>query len=56
MCGIRTYPNLDWCSGGTIGGMILGLETFLKAANDTTKVVSGRGPARPRPTSRTSTR
>jgi cyclase len=31
--GSRTYPNLDWGSGGTIDGMILALETFLKAAN-----------------------
>jgi cyclase len=40
----RTYPNLDWGSGGTIDGMILALETFLKAANDTTKIVPGHGP------------
>jgi cyclase len=42
--GSRTYPNLDWGSGGTIDGMILALETFLKAANDTTKIVPGHGP------------
>src|SRR6516162_8805133 len=42
--GSRTYPNLDWGSGGTIEGMILELETFLKAANDTTKIVPGHGP------------
>jgi hypothetical protein len=39
--GSRTYPNLDWGSGGSICGMILALDTFLKAANDTTKIVPG---------------
>src|SRR6266852_3405768 len=42
--GSRTYPNLDWGSGGTIEGMILATETFLKAANDVTKIVPGHGP------------
>ncbi len=40
----RTYPNLDWGSGGTIDGMVLALERYLKAANDTTKIVPGHGP------------
>jgi glyoxylase-like metal-dependent hydrolase (beta-lactamase superfamily II) len=40
----RTYPNLDWGSGGTIDGMILALDRYLKAANDTTKIVPGHGP------------
>jgi cyclase len=39
-----SYPNLDWGSGRTIDGMILALETFLKAANDNTKIVPGHGP------------
>ena len=39
----RTYPNLDWGSGGTIDGMVLALERYLKAANDTTKIVPGHG-------------
>jgi glyoxylase-like metal-dependent hydrolase (beta-lactamase superfamily II) len=42
--GSRTYPNLDWGSGGTVDGMILALETFLKTANDSTKIVPGHGP------------
>jgi glyoxylase-like metal-dependent hydrolase (beta-lactamase superfamily II) len=42
--GSRTYPNLDWGSGGTIDGMILAIETFLKAANNDTKIVPGHGP------------
>jgi len=40
----RTYPNLDWGSGGTIDGMVLALDRYLKAANDTTKIVPGHGP------------
>ena len=40
----RTYPNLDWGSGGTIDGMVLALERYLKAANDTTKIAPGHGP------------
>ena len=42
----QNYPNLDWGSGGTIDGMILAHRTYLKAANDTTKIVPGHGPAR----------
>ena len=40
----RNYPNLDWGSGGTIDGMVLANERYLKAANDQTKVVPGHGP------------
>jgi cyclase len=40
----RTYPNIDWGSGGSIDGMILAIERYLKAANDTTKIVPGHGP------------
>ena len=40
----RNYPNIDWGNGGSIDGMILASETFLKAANDTTKIVPGHGP------------
>jgi glyoxylase-like metal-dependent hydrolase (beta-lactamase superfamily II) len=42
--GSRNYPNIDWGSGGSMDGMILAIETFLKAANDTTKIVPGHGP------------
>jgi cyclase len=42
--GSRTYPNIDWGSGGGIDGMILAIETFLKAVNDGTKIVPGHGP------------
>ena len=40
----RTYPNIDWASGGNIDGMILASERYLKAANDSTKIVPGHGP------------
>jgi len=39
----RGYPNLDWGSGGSINGMIGAVNEFLKAANDTTKIVPGHG-------------
>ena len=40
----RSYPNIDWGSGGSIDGMILAVDRYLKAANDTTKIVPGHGP------------
>jgi len=40
----RNYPNLDWGNGGTMDGMILANERYLKTANDMTKVVPGHGP------------
>jgi glyoxylase-like metal-dependent hydrolase (beta-lactamase superfamily II) len=43
--GSRNYPNIDWGSGGSIDGMILAIETFLKATNDATRIVPGHGPA-----------
>jgi cyclase len=42
--GSRNYPNIDWGSGGSIDGMVLAVERFLKTANDTTKIVPGHGP------------
>ena len=42
----RNYPNLDWGNGGTMDGMILANERYLKAANDTTKIVPRPRPAR----------
>jgi glyoxylase-like metal-dependent hydrolase (beta-lactamase superfamily II) len=40
----RSYPNIDWSNGGGIDGMILANDRYLKAANDTTKIVPGHGP------------
>jgi len=39
----RGYPNLDWGSGGSINGMIGAVNEFIKATNDTTKIVPGHG-------------
>jgi glyoxylase-like metal-dependent hydrolase (beta-lactamase superfamily II) len=38
------YPNVDIGGGGNIKGMIAGVDTFLKIANDQTKIVPGHGP------------
>jgi len=38
------YPNIDVGAGGNIKGMIAGADTFLKVANDQTKIVPGHGP------------
>jgi cyclase len=39
----RNYPNLDWGNGGTIDGVVLAVERYLKTANDSTKIVPGHG-------------
>ena len=39
----RSYPNLDWGNGGTIDGVVLAVERYLKTANDNTKIVPGHG-------------
>src|SRR5690242_15495685 len=38
------YPNIDFANGGNIKGMIRATETYLKLANDETKIVPGHGP------------
>ena len=38
------YPNIDFANGGSIKGMIAGVDTYLKLANDSTKIVPGHGP------------
>jgi glyoxylase-like metal-dependent hydrolase (beta-lactamase superfamily II) len=40
----RNYPNIDFANGGNIKGMIAGANTYLKVANDNTKIVPGHGP------------
>jgi cyclase len=40
----RTYPNIDWGSGGSIDGTIRALDRYLKVANNSTKIVPGHGP------------
>jgi cyclase len=39
-----TYPLIDTGSGGTINGMIRGVDQVLKLADDRTKIVPGHGP------------
>jgi cyclase len=38
------YPNIDFANGGNINGMIAGAETYLRLADDKTKIVPGHGP------------
>ena len=42
--GPNRYPNLDVRGGGTIDGMIAGVQTYLDVANAQTKIVPGHGP------------
>jgi cyclase len=38
------WPFIDWWTGGWVNGIVSGLETLLKVANDQTRVVAGQGP------------
>ena len=38
------YPNIDFANGGSIDGMIAGVDAYLKLADDTTRIVPGHGP------------
>jgi len=38
------WPFIDWRTGGWINGIVSGLETLLKVANDKTRVVASQGP------------
>src|SRR6267143_320148 len=40
----KRYQTIDFANGGDIRGMIRATETYLKVANDDTKVVVGHGP------------
>jgi len=40
---LKRYQNIDYMNGGDIRGMIRALDTYLKVANDQTKVVVGHG-------------
>jgi glyoxylase-like metal-dependent hydrolase (beta-lactamase superfamily II) len=41
---LKRYQNVDFANGGDVRGMIRAADTYLKAANDQTKVVVGHGP------------
>jgi glyoxylase-like metal-dependent hydrolase (beta-lactamase superfamily II) len=41
---LKRYQNIDFANGGDVRGMIRAMDTYLKVANDNTKVVPGHGP------------
>jgi cyclase len=41
---LRKYQAIDYLNGGDVRGMIRALDTYLKVANDKTKIVPGHGP------------
>jgi len=44
MNNLKRYQNIDFANGGEVRGMIRAVETYLKIADDNTKVVVGHGP------------
>ena len=44
MNNLKRYQNIDFANGGDVRGMIRATETYLRLANDDTKVVVGHGP------------
>ena len=41
---LKRYQTIDFANGGDVRGMIRAADTYLKVANDETKVVVGHGP------------
>jgi cyclase len=41
---LKRYQNIDFANGGDVRGMIRAIDTYLKVANDQTKIVPGHGP------------
>jgi glyoxylase-like metal-dependent hydrolase (beta-lactamase superfamily II) len=41
---LRKYQAIDYRNGGDVRGMIRALDTYLKVANDKTRIVPGHGP------------
>lgn len=41
---LKRYQNIDFGNGGDVRGMVRALDTYIKASNDTTKIVPGHGP------------
>jgi glyoxylase-like metal-dependent hydrolase (beta-lactamase superfamily II) len=39
----RTWPLLDWCTGGWIGGLVDAFDVLLEVADENTRVVPGNG-------------
>ncbi|HTY50821.1 MAG TPA: MBL fold metallo-hydrolase [Steroidobacteraceae bacterium] len=46
---VGSYPILDWCTNGWIGGMLQGTQTLLGLADAGTRIVPGSGPVQSRP-------
>jgi len=43
------YPDIDFANGGTLNGMIAGVDVFIKLANEGTRIVPGHGPVLKKP-------
>jgi cyclase len=41
---LKRYQNIDFANGADVRGMIRALDTYIKVANDNTKIVPGHGP------------
>jgi glyoxylase-like metal-dependent hydrolase (beta-lactamase superfamily II) len=41
---LKRYQNIDFANGGDVRGMIRALDTYLRVADDNTKIVPGHGP------------
>lgn len=46
---LKRYQNIDFANGGDVRGMIRAIDTYLKVANDQTKIVPGHGPLATKP-------
>jgi len=40
---LQRHPNIDYANGGSIDGVIAGIDIFLKRANEATRIVPGHG-------------
>jgi cyclase len=45
---VGSYPIIDYCTGGWIGGMADATEALLSLGNEATKIVPGKGPVQSR--------
>lgn len=45
---VGSYPILDWCTNGWIGGMADGTQTLIGLSDVTTRVIPGTGPVQAR--------
>ncbi len=45
---VGSYPILDWCTGGWVGGMMNASKTLLDMTDATTRIIPGTGPVQSR--------